>query len=190
MLIDPKDTLDSAFLNIKHELRRSVKDKKHPYRFAVMSTVYQGEIGTRYLVLRDLGEDLSLYFYTDARTEKVMHLQADPTVALLFFHPRKKAQIRINGKAVLHRQNEVARDHWSKVQTYGREAYGPTIPPGQVIESPEDAYAWPENIDDTFFTVIQVIPDKIEAVQLNGLEHLRATYQRQDGSWNQQWLAP
>jgi hypothetical protein len=52
------------------------------------------------------------------------------------------------------------------------------------------AYQWNEEMDNAFFTVIKVEPKSVEVLQLNGLEHIRASFLKREGDWQMGWLVP
>lgn len=191
MLIKKEYSYDTSFQAIKHELHRGVLDKKHPFRFVVLSTIGVHGPDSRYTVLRAVDEGLHFFIYTDSRSEKVKELQAQPFAALLFYHPKKRFQVRIQVKSLIHHQNDIAQQHWKKVQGEGRKAYNSILSPGTSIEIPDEAFAWNENLDDfSFFTVLELIPSSIELLQLNALEHLRIKFTAVNDQWSGQWLAP
>lgn len=190
MLINPNDPLEQVFRSVCSELARGVLDKRHPFRYMIMSTVGTEEIAARYVVLRKVDEDLNLYFYTDLRTEKIRQLQKNDSCTLLGYHPNKKAQLRINGRASIHCQDALAREHWKNVQGRAQKAYNPVIAPGKPINHPIEAHAWPEVMTDQYFTVIVVSPFSMEILQLDKLEHTRARFDHDGSRWNYQWIAP
>jgi len=191
MLFEIQHSSIEVFSIVKHELNRGALDKKHPFRYVVFAT--QGDVtpDLRHVVLRKIDEDLSFFIYTDARTQKVKSIQADPNVSLLFYHPQKRAQIRISGQAYLHYQDALATDHWNRVQGEARKAYNSLIAPGLSIHQPEEAFFWNEDLtSNQHFMLVEVVPYSIEALQLNGLEHLRIRFTREEDSWTGSWIAP
>ena len=190
MLIKANDSLADVFQAASQELRRGSLDKKHSFRYVVLSTVEDDGVDTRYLVLRKVDEHLNLYFYTDLRTRKVSQLNRNGSVALLFYHPGKKVQVRINGQATVHHQDRFTQEHWKNVQGVGQRAYNSMIPPGEHIRHPLEAHTWPAAMDDQYFAVIQVIPHTLEVLQLDKLEHLRARFSKEGKEWTHRWIAP
>jgi len=195
MLISAKDSLENIFQTVKHELHRGALDPKHPFRFVSLATHSQSEIDLRYVVLRKLDKELNFYFFTDHRTTKVEQIKKEPPIALLLYHPGKRMQIRIKGHAEIHSQNELTKSFWPTVQGEAQKAYNSIIPPGGIIPDPKDAYEWTEDMSDTFFSVIKIIPCQIEALQLNGLTHIRALFKKTEevngvDCWSSEWMVP
>ncbi|MEO1053134.1 MAG: pyridoxamine 5'-phosphate oxidase family protein [Bacteroidota bacterium] len=190
MLFDNNENLSEVFQTVVHEIHRAALDKKHPFRFMALATGSGHDLNNRYVVLRKIDQDLNLYVFTDSRTGKVKDLEKNPACAILLYHPQKRAQVIIKGTVTLHNQDQVAQEYWSQVQGDARKAYNPSVAPGTVINKPEDAHKWPASLDDTHFTVIKVEIGSIEALQLNGLEHLRAQFIRSNGDWDKNWIVP
>ncbi len=190
MLINKNDSLTEVIRNVKHELNRGALDSKHPFRFVCLGTLGSEGPSMRYVVLREVTRQLELLIYTDKRSGKVTELAQNNSVSLLFYHPSKRVQLRVSGKAHLHQGDELASRHWDHVQGESLKAYGPVVPPGTPISDPADAYNWPEHIDATNFTLIRIVPNHIDVLQLNGFEHLRVGMERSGPDWEAHWLAP
>lgn len=191
MLIEKGYSKQEVFSALKHELHRGALDKRHPFRFVVLSTLGGDGVDSRYVVLRSIDEALHFFIFTDSRSEKIKELKANPHASLLFYHSQKRVQVRVQVNSVIHQQNETVKYRWESVQGEARKAYQSILSPGIPIEDPEDAFSWNENLADfSFFSVIELIPTSIELLQLNGLEHLRIRFTYFDGDWTGQWLAP
>ncbi|MEL6557067.1 MAG: pyridoxamine 5'-phosphate oxidase family protein [Bacteroidota bacterium] len=188
MLIDIQDSLRDVLQNVRKEIRRAAVDRKHPFRFVVLGTV-QSSVAMRYVVLRKVDEDFNLLIYTDHRSRKVKDVVQNPNVQLLFYHPQKRVQVIISCRVAIHHNDELAKKHWNHVQGEARKAYCSIDAPGERIDAPSDAYEWEAELSDKYFTVLSMKPNKIEVLQLNGLEHLRAIFENKS-DWNGQWLVP
>lgn len=190
MLFNRENSLEDIFQTIKHELHRGALDAKHPFRFVTLATQSKHGVDARYVVLRAIDEELNFYVFSDARTSKVGQLTLCPEMMLLLYHPSKRIQVKVSGKAEIKRNDEVTASFWSKIQGDARKAYNQILSPGTVIKNPEEAFAWKGTLTDSNFTVIKIIPIEIEALQLDGLEHLRVVFKLADKNWDKSWLAP
>jgi pyridoxine/pyridoxamine 5'-phosphate oxidase len=190
MLFSTEDSLEDIFSIVNHELQRGVLDPTHPFRFFSLATHTDSDIDVRYVVLRNLDDVMNLFFFTDYRSTKVKQFKNKPHVALLFYHPEKRVQVRIKGNIEIHHQNDLSRTFWATVQGDAQKGYNATIPPGEIISDPRTAHNWPAEMDDTFFCLIKVIPIHIEALQIHGLNHIRAVFQKKKDIWKMDWLAP
>ena len=190
MLLTTNTTLDEAWHAVVQEIKRGCVDKKHPFRFITLATIAEGKPTARYVVLRKVDEALNCYIYTDSRTAKIAELQQNDAASLLLYHPRKRVQVRLDGQIALHHQDTISQMHWQHVQGEAQKAYNSVLAPGTTIDNRQDAYEWPENMDDRYFTVLAFKPQAVEALQLNGLEHLRASFEKTHDGWQKSWLAP
>lgn len=190
MLFQKNNSLEEIFQSVKHELHRGALDTKHPFRFVALATTSENGVDARYVVVRYIDEELNIFFFTDGRTSKVEQLVSCPDLALLFYHPAKRTQIKILGKALIHSNDEFKAKFWSKIQEDGRKAYNQILVPGTSIQDPSEAFAWNEPLTDSNFTLIQITPTVIETLQLNGLEHLRVRFRLEKKKWDLTWIAP
>jgi general stress protein 26 len=190
MLFHEQESLSEIFHSVRHELHRGALDHKHPFRYISLATQTAEELDLRYVVLREVDSDMNFYIFSDARTRKVLHANTNPKVAILFYHPKKRVQIRIKGEATVHQQDDISSAMWSKVQGESKRAYSPVVAPGSKIAHPEEAHQWPETMDDENFTVIKISPNYIDALQLNAQEHLRVEFCKNNDDWEMNWIAP
>ncbi|MGY6558752.1 MAG: pyridoxamine 5'-phosphate oxidase family protein [Nitritalea sp.] len=190
MLISPGTDLETVFKDLKHELHRAVLDRRHPFRLVMLATVDEGQPDARYIVLRQVTQELRFLFYTDGRTPKVRQLEQNPQAALLFYHPGQRAQVRVLGHFEILQQGSLWEEHRQRVQGEALKAYSPTLAPGRIIQQPEQAYAWEKEHD--WFTLLAFRPKSMELLQLQGLEHLRAyfRYEQASNTWKKEWVAP
>ena len=191
MLIKPSATLGVVFQDVQQEIRRGVLDKKHPFRFITLCTVQNGIPEARYVVLRKVDEEFNFYTYTDVRTSKVKAIQSNPMVSALLYHPQTRVQVRVLASAIIHHKDSSASDHWSRVQGDAQKAYNSILAPGEFISVPEQAYTWEEELSNAEnFAVILLKLYKLDILQLNGLEHLRAAFNFTAEGWQGEWLVP
>ncbi|MEM6965141.1 MAG: pyridoxamine 5'-phosphate oxidase family protein [Bacteroidota bacterium] len=170
----------------KSELIRSNADRRHPFRFFSLATlgVYP-EVRT--VVKRKFAMDWSVLFFTDSRTPKVMQLKNDPKVTALFYHPKKQLQIRLKGLAEIISVGEEFEKYYQQIQqSKSIKDYTTQAPPGTEISNEfEVIYG-----DDIHFLPIKIIPQKIDILQLNRTQHLRSSYEINDGEWMASKLVP
>jgi pyridoxamine 5'-phosphate oxidase len=189
MLFSENESPVEIWKSLVHELNRGALDSKHPFRYINLGTTGKTGPEIRTVVIRSISNDLELYIFTDSRSEKVVELSANPVARLHFYHPGKRVQVRIRAKSEIHHQDEVSQSFWMKVQGEAQKAYTSTLAPSTPISTPNQGFDWQENGDDRFFTVLKFIPESIEALQLNGLRHLRILFSKSE-SWKGQWLVP
>ncbi|WP_158858774.1 pyridoxamine 5'-phosphate oxidase family protein [Lunatibacter salilacus] len=190
MLITKNNELSEVLKIVLDALKSAAKDTGHPFRFMSLATIHQQVPDIRYVVLRAMDAEGCLYFFTDYRTQKIGHIRANPDVALLFYDSEKGVQIRMQGTALVHRNNAVAEKFWMTVEGEAQKAYNPVLTPGTLISHPVEAYNWPENMGNSNFSVVQIVPSEFNVLQLDGMNHIRAKYVRNDDKWKMDWIAP
>lgn len=188
MLFTQKESISEVWESIRQELHRGALDDRHPFHLVNMGTLSNGMPEVRSVVLRKVDKDLNCYVFTDFRTRKVEELSENPNVSLHLYHPEKRVQIRIKAKAEIHHQNELSRSFWESVRGASQLAYLSKLPSGTPIPNPGEAFQWLEIPDDRFFTVLKIVPEFIEALQLNELKHLKIVFLGK--GWVGQWLVP
>ncbi|MEM7110086.1 MAG: pyridoxamine 5'-phosphate oxidase family protein [Bacteroidota bacterium] len=188
MLIEKDYDLNQVLLVVQHEIHRAAVDRKHPFRYVVLGT-NNGTIAMRYIVLRKVTKDFKFILYSDYRSGKVEQLQHTPGCQLLFYHSLKRAQVIVSGVMTCHHTDGLAEKHWQYVQGEARKAYCSLQAPGTPIDRPEKAYAWDSQMTSENFAVLHFEPTRIEVLQLRGLEHLRAIFEKANG-WEGTWIVP
>ncbi len=179
---------DTFFQELEDELRKGTSKKGHPFRYFSLGTVGLGAIARlRTVVLRRVSEELKLVFYTDRRSKKIGHIAENNTVSLLFYHPKKLLQLKVEGKAKIVSDPEELNKYWSGVQPASRKDYTTTSAPGSPISNPDNV----EYLDEkNYFTIIEVEPVKFEYLKLKRPNHLRVLFSKENGEWNGEFLVP
>ena len=186
MLFSQTYTSSEIWQAIKHELHRGALDPKHPFRYVNLATKGIDHPKIRTVVLRELTPELDFLVFTDYRTAKVKEIQQSAAVSLHFYHPKKMLQIRVEAEAEINFQNELSETYWVKISEHRKVEYNGALPPGQVIEHPEEGWGISEHF---FFTVIKMRTCRIEALQISKKGHMKIQFERQN-NWQGQWLVP
>ena len=129
--------LDEVLKNTWQMLQRGVDRYNDPFHWPVLGTIGKNAGSLRTVILRqfDKAERL-LVCYTDSRADKVQQIIHCPNVSWLFYHPKKKIQLRITGRATLHFDDRFADEQWAATRITGRLNYCSVEPPGSPVESP------------------------------------------------------
>jgi pyridoxine/pyridoxamine 5'-phosphate oxidase len=174
--------------DLKDELKKGLSEKEHPYRCCTLATVGLDRLARlRTVVMRDMSEDFVFSFYTDKRSKKIVHIKENNKVSLLFYHPGRNMQLKIEGLAIINRDPVVLNPIWSDLEVASRKDYTTSMAPGSTLERPGNLeYLSEEN----HFCMVEVHPFKIEYLKLGKHNHLRIRFSRNNNDWNGEYLVP
>jgi pyridoxine/pyridoxamine 5'-phosphate oxidase len=190
-LLTLNDSLDTLQTKVWAELRKGAVQKKHPFHNVVFSSINDNAPASRWVVLRKVTEDHRFLIFTDARSEKVEQLRANPNATLLFYHNRKGVQVRVNGTVSLHHNDELTATYWPGVKgSPGVKSYQTKAAPGTAIPSAAEGKMTDASLNDRHFMIIEVIPHTLEVLQLGREGHVRAQFEKDDDDWKGTFLVP
>ncbi len=131
------NTLENVLKGSWIMLRRGVDDFNDPFHWPVLGTTVKDGGNLRTVILRQfILPDRILVCHSDARSAKVQEISDSAEVSWLFYHPKKKVQLRISGRAILHGNDELANEQWKATKITSRCNYATTEPPGTPIDKP------------------------------------------------------
>ncbi|MGG5808115.1 pyridoxamine 5'-phosphate oxidase family protein [Falsiroseomonas sp. CW058] len=184
-------TLPDALAEAFRHLARGVTDRRHPFHTPTLATIgTDGAPRARTLVLRGFDAAArTLRLHTDLRSGKAAELAADPRCALHLYDAAGGVQIRLAGRATLHRDDAVADAAWAGSRVMSRAVYavepGPGTPIAAPLPAPSDAGA-----GRTRFAVITVRFDSLDWLELAATGHRRARFDWTTGAPEATWLVP
>lgn len=176
------------FIELKDELQKGVTKKDHPFRYCTFATVgIERMARLRTIVLREVTENLELIFYTDKRSKKLIHIKENNMVSMLFYHPEKLLQLKIEGLARVLDDDARIKKLWSGIQSNNRKDYSTSKAPGTPVPDPDlIEYLNKEN----HFCIIEVTPFKMEYLKLKRPNHIRIRFSKTDIDWHSEFLVP
>lgn len=181
---------DSFFKIVRSELQQGVTISDHPFRYCTMATVGLDRMARlRTVRIRGLSDDddMVISVYTDKRSKKIIHIKENKLVSMLFYHPDKLLQLKVEGMAVINKDQKVLKDLWKGIDNPSKKDYTTVMAPGSVMEGPDEV----EYLrDEDHFCLLEIHPIKIEYLQLKRPNHLRIRYSRKDDSWKGEFLVP
>ena len=131
------DTLDGILDKIWRLLEQGATHSDDPFHWPVLGTVAAEGCSLRTVILRQVNAaERVLVFHTDARSPKVQEIMKYPQISWLFYHPKKKIQLRISGHATLHTHDADADRQWADTRITSRLNYCATQPPGTPLDKP------------------------------------------------------
>ena len=161
----------------------------HPFRFGALATIGLEQVPRqRTIVLREfVPETQRLTFFTDARSKKMLHIKENNKVSLLFYHPDKQLQLRLEGLAVKETDRAILEEYWALVKESSRREYATARVPGTELEASERLEYLK---DDHHFAVVHVHPFRMEYLQLRRPDHLRVRFSKDSKGWRSDYLVP
>jgi pyridoxamine 5'-phosphate oxidase len=123
---------EEAWRRLSAELAAAVASGRHPLHLLTVATVGDdGSPASRTVVLRGFDADgRALWFHTDIRSPKAGQIARDGRVALHWYDPQARLQIRIAARAAVHHLDPITRAAWLASQPMSRACYGSAAAPG------------------------------------------------------------
>jgi pyridoxine/pyridoxamine 5'-phosphate oxidase len=179
--------IEKAFETLKTALFNGIHKKGHPFRYFTLATINGDMPQQRTVVLRKISEDLKFTFYTDSRSPKIEQMQTNKNVSLLFYHPKKLIQIKVDGKATLINDKEELNTYWHGIPAHARKDYTTSNPPGSINKTPDTiSYLDEEN----YFGIVEIDTTSIEYLKLQKPNHQRVLFTKTEENWAGEFLVP
>jgi pyridoxamine 5'-phosphate oxidase len=162
--------LDEVLSNAWSLLAQGVASRKHGFHHAAVATIGLGgmpRIRTVILRAADSAEE-ALRFHTDVRSEKCRDLAANPNIAVVLYDEPSRTQLRVEGIATLHSDDQLADASWKAAQPMSKITYGIMPEPGLAIESP-DLVSMPEPQTDVEWARKHFVVVKVQVQTLQWL---------------------
>jgi pyridoxine/pyridoxamine 5'-phosphate oxidase len=182
--------MTSPYLEELHkELEFGISEKDHPFRYCTLATVGLDHMARlRTVVVRHLTGDFIFSFYTDKRSKKIVHIKENNKVSLLFYHPGKLLQLKVEGLAMIRKDPKLLKHLWKNIEKAARKDYTTSRAPGTILDHPDRLEYLSE---EDYFCMVEVHPYKIEYLKLNRPHHLRIRFSRkEDNTWKGEFLVP
>jgi 3-hydroxyisobutyrate dehydrogenase len=195
------DTLDGVLNEVWKMLNRGVSRFNDPFHWPVLGTTGKEGCRLRTVILRQFRlPERVLVCHTDARADKVREIGDSAQVSWLFYHPRRKVQLRISGHATLHADDPFADTQWSATSITSRLNYCAIAPPGTPLEKPSSGLPdvllnkVPTLLESEKgrknFTVIACRIDWMDWLKLSVLGNLRARFEWDENRLTSRWVVP
>ena len=197
-----KENTNEIFEDIKRNLTRGVKDRKHTFHTPVFCNVdNENSIESRVVVLRQFDSpNMILNFHTDFRSPKILGLQQNNNSLLVFYDHKLKIQLRIKTTSTINNQNKVTQEMWEQTKLFSRKCYLTEKAPSSSTNLPEDGIdqslgGREPTIEESErgyknFTVVQNQIQQIDWLYLaaSGHRRLKIILEKQIPSF--QWIIP
>jgi 3-hydroxyisobutyrate dehydrogenase len=180
-------------------LQRGVADRNEDFRLPVVIVSATDSAEGRIVVLRGAFKDKNiLRFHTDFRSSKIKSLKENKKIYFVFYNKKRKIQVRAEGVAIVHKDNEITKEAWTKTQMMSRKCYLSPQAPGDFInDSASDLSKDMGNEIPTFeqsemgyknFCVIESKIKSFEWLYLASQGHRRAKFMLDENKST--WLVP
>lgn len=187
------DTLDKVRADIADRLTMAASGRKSAMHTPVVITP---DADARIMVLREFDIDSStLRFHTDIRSPKVQVIGEGADMAVLFYDPDAKVQLRCRGRGRIETDTPLADAAWASSTKFARRCYlgaapgeesdGPSsgLPDWAQGEQPTDEQLVPARAN---FAVLLVTLSEVDWYWLSHEGHRRALI----GDTGDRWLTP
>jgi hypothetical protein len=160
------------------ELVAAAASGRHPLHLPTLTTVgADGAPQARTVVLRLFDPaHREAWFHTDVRSGKVTDMLREPRVALHWYDPTARVQIRIAARAHVHHCDARARTAWGNSAAMSRACYAACDAPGTPLEQFPTAQPHPADGDDAGFEVFTAVCchfDTVDLLTLHAAGHQR-----------------
>tara|TARA_Y100000739_G_C20529548_1_gene428208 strand:+ start:444 stop:1037 length:594 start_codon:yes stop_codon:yes gene_type:complete len=182
------ETLDSA----KLILSEAVSNTQTLFHTPVVSTINENKIVSRVMVLREFNFDKKiLRFHTDNRAAKIDNLTKNPSSTVIGYDADLKIQIKMQGQAKVHIDDEVAKIAWNESTPRSKKCYSVKGGSSKKIENPGDYDITNFEVEDGYqnFAVIIFNFLSLEFLYLKSSGHRRALHDWND-DYSSTWLVP
>jgi len=184
----PAECLAEAF----RLLSRGVADRRSAFHTVTLATVGpDGAPEARTLVLRGFEPATrTIRLHSDSRSAKVTALEADPRCVIHLYDAPAKIQLRLSGRAALHRSDALADAAWAASRDAARMVYAVQPAPGTAVAAPPVAPQDPV-AGRAWFALLLVRVDRLEWLELAASGHRRARFAwTGDSPAEASWLVP
>jgi pyridoxine/pyridoxamine 5'-phosphate oxidase len=182
---------------------RAAKNRRDAFHTPALATMgLAGEPQVRTMVLRRFErEPPALFFHVDLRSPKIAEIERDSHVSCLFYDAAEKLQLRIRGRAIIHRDDELSDRQWRESTPFSLRAYcgdAPGTPKSaadsglpEVLRDREPTAEESEILGRKNFSVVRSTVEEIDAYELNVRGHRRVLFKfHESGEIEKQWLTP
>ena len=196
-----KETLHGVLNGVWKMLERGATHSHDPFHWPVLGTTGKDGCNLRTVILRRfILPDRILVCHTDARAMKVQEIGDCSKVGWLFYHPKKKVQLRISGQATCHTDDQLAHDQWAATRIRSRLDYAASDPPGTPVDRPSSGLAdfllkkTPTLLESERsrknFMAISCRIDSIDWLMLRALGHQRGRFDWDENGLRATWVIP
>lgn len=190
----PSELFDAAWAMLKE----ATINRRKPCHLANVATIgLDGRPKVRTVVLRDAdAASRTIRFHTDARSQKVAELAANPHIEAHFYDQPANIQIRLSGVALIEATDQpTARQAWSEAKAMSKVCYRLDTGPGSALQA-GDGYGYlPYEKGETDpgeaqFRTVAIKMERMDVVELKYDANRRAVFKIVDDEVEGRWVVP
>lgn len=195
------NTLEGVLDGIWDLLKQGVCRSDDPFHYPVLGTTAKEGCNLRTVILRQVNVPKRiLACHTDARSAKVQEIINCSQVSWLFYHSKKKIQLRLSGQATLHTHDSYADWQWAATGITSRLNYCAYQAPGTPLHKPSSGLPdfllkkiptlLESEMGRKHFMVIAIVIDSIDWLMLKLTGNRRARFEWHENRLRATWLVP
>jgi pyridoxamine 5'-phosphate oxidase len=199
--LDSKISFDTILSEIWEMLKDGAEKSKSDFHLGIICTINNNKPKSRTVVLRKVDQNKNtLIFHTDNRSGKIDEINKNPNISWLFYSNESKIQLRLEGKASVHTDDELFEQQWASSKLISRKCYLIYDQPGSSIKEHDGcldqslAGGLPteeqSEVGKVNFSVVETKIDSIEWLHLKASGHLRAKFILDKDRFKGEWLVP
>jgi len=96
----------------------------------------------------------------------------------------------MEGSAVIHKDDALNQRYWPGVRGNSLKNYTTVLAPGTPIRDIRDGHNYLDHPTDAHFRIIEVIPRRMDVLQLDREAPIRAAFTRATDGWHGTFLVP
>jgi pyridoxamine 5'-phosphate oxidase len=190
----PLELYDAAWAMLKEA---TINRRKPCHLMNVATIGLDGRPKVRTVVLRDADvAGLTIRFHTDARSQKVAELAANPNIEAHFYDQPANIQIRLSGMALVEATDQpTARQAWGEAKAMSKVCYRLDAGPGSALEA-GDGYGYLKHEageadpGEAQFRTVTIKVERMDMVVLKIEANRRAVFEMSGGEIEGRWVVP
>ena len=185
-------TLEETLETAEKILTAAVDDAKTLFHTPVVSSLYNNQITSRVMVLREFClQDRKMRFHTDHRAAKINHFNEISTASVIGYDPQLKIQIKLQGNISTHYDDKITKLAWDQSKSRSKKCYSVKGGSSKEITDPKDYDIKDFEVEEGYknFSVLVFNFYSLEFLYLKSSGHRRAVH-KWDDKYQSTWLVP
>jgi general stress protein 26 len=179
-------------------LKAATVERRKAFHLGAMATIgIDGRPKLRTVVLRHVDEGAQIIrFHTDARSQKIAELAANPHIEAHFYDQAQNIQVRLSGVARIEATDtQAAAKAWAEARSMSKVCYRLDAGPGSVLET-GDGYGYlpfdaaGDDPGELNFRTVTIAVEAMDIVLLKLNANRRAVFELSGSKVRGRWVVP